>query len=156
MTHADRHGHTHRLELTDATVREWAATVLTADPETGIVLDRSAFYPGGGGQPPDQGVLLWGGVRTRIVGTRKGDELYLLLLGEANGITSKRDPRLDQVAELLLNGENGQGGLLLGKGVVFEREARDDPVADGKMTAARFGTGRLLGNQQASPGDLLL
>jgi misacylated tRNA(Ala) deacylase len=41
------------------------------------VLDRSAFYPGGGGQPPDHGVLLWGGVRTRIVGTRKGDELYL-------------------------------------------------------------------------------
>ena len=78
MTHADRHGHTHRLELTDATVREWTATVLTADPETGIVLDHSAFYPGGGGQPPDQGVLLWGGVRTRIVGTRKGDELYLL------------------------------------------------------------------------------
>ena len=42
------------------------------------MLDRSAFYPGGGGQPPDDGVLLWGGVRTRIVGTRKGDELYLL------------------------------------------------------------------------------
>jgi misacylated tRNA(Ala) deacylase len=42
------------------------------------VLDRSAFYPGGGGQPPDHGVLLWGGVRTRIVGTRKGDEQYLL------------------------------------------------------------------------------
>jgi misacylated tRNA(Ala) deacylase len=42
------------------------------------VLDRSAFYPGGGGQPPDEGVLLWGGVRTRIVGTRRGDEFYLL------------------------------------------------------------------------------
>ncbi len=74
----DTHGHTHRLELDDATVREWDATVLSADAESGIVLDRSAFYPGGGGQPPDQGVLLWGGVRTRIVGTRKGDELYLL------------------------------------------------------------------------------
>lgn len=72
------HGHTHRLDLADATVREWDATVVTADAESGIVLDRSAFYPGGGGQPPDHGVLLWGGVRTRIVGTRKGDELYLL------------------------------------------------------------------------------
>jgi misacylated tRNA(Ala) deacylase len=70
--------HTHRLDLEDATVREWTATVLSADPEQGIVLDRSAFYPGGGGQPPDHGVLLWGGVQTRIVGTRKGDELYLL------------------------------------------------------------------------------
>ena len=52
--------------------------MIAADPEQGIVLDRSAFYPGGGGQPPDEGVLLWGGVRTRIAGTRKGDELYLI------------------------------------------------------------------------------
>ena len=74
---ADTHGHTHRLDLADATVREWDATVLAADPEQGIVLDRSAFYPGGGGQPPDHGVLLWQGVTTRIVGTVKGDDLYL-------------------------------------------------------------------------------
>ena len=52
--------------------------MLAADPENGIVLDRSAFYPGGGGQPPDHGVLLWGGVETRIVGARKGDDLYLV------------------------------------------------------------------------------
>ena len=70
--------HTHRLDLEDASLREWSATVLLADPDQGIVLDRSAFYPGGGGQPPDHGVLLWGNVRTRIVGTRKGDDLYLL------------------------------------------------------------------------------
>ena len=70
--------HTHRLDLEDQTVREWDATVLSASAEDGIVLDRSAFYPGGGGQPPDEGVLLWGGVRTRIVGTRKGDEQYLI------------------------------------------------------------------------------
>jgi misacylated tRNA(Ala) deacylase len=68
---------THRLELTDQTLREWEATVLAAGPD-GIVLDRSAFYPGGGGQPPDNGVLLWGGVVTRIVGARKGDDLYLV------------------------------------------------------------------------------
>jgi misacylated tRNA(Ala) deacylase len=68
---------THRLELDDQTLREWDATVLDAGPD-GIVLDRSAFYPGGGGQPPDQGVLLWGGVQTRIAGARKGDDLYLI------------------------------------------------------------------------------
>jgi len=68
---------THRLELDDQTLREWDAVVLASDPD-GIVLDRSAFYPGGGGQPPDQGVLLWGGVQTRIAGARKGDDLYLI------------------------------------------------------------------------------
>jgi misacylated tRNA(Ala) deacylase len=74
----NQHGHTHRLDLDDASVREWEATVVGVDPERGIVLDRSAFYPGGGGQPPDEGVLLWGGVRTRIVGTVRGDDLYLV------------------------------------------------------------------------------
>jgi misacylated tRNA(Ala) deacylase len=68
---------THRLELDDQTLREWDAVVLAAGPD-GIVLDTSAFYPGGGGQPPDHGVLLWGGVQTRIVGARKGDDLYLI------------------------------------------------------------------------------
>src|SRR3954453_20002275 len=74
---ADLHGRTHRLELTDQSLREWDATVLDVSDE-GIVLDRSAFYPGGGGQPPDHGVLLWGGVQTRIVGARKADDLYLV------------------------------------------------------------------------------
>jgi misacylated tRNA(Ala) deacylase len=72
------HGRTYRLDLADPTLREWTCTVLAADPEQGIVLDRSAFYPGGGGQPPDHGVLLWQGVQTRIVGTRKGDDPYLI------------------------------------------------------------------------------
>ena len=68
---------THRLELDDQALREWDAVVLDATGD-GIVLDRSAFYPGGGGQPPDHGVLLWGGVQTRIDGARKGDDLYLI------------------------------------------------------------------------------
>lgn len=77
-----QHGRTHRLDWEDPTLREWDCTVLAADPEQGIVLDRSAFYPGGGGQPPDHGVLLWQGVQTRIVGTRKGDDLYLIPAGD--------------------------------------------------------------------------
>ena len=73
----DTQWRTHRLELDDQTLREWDATVLAAGAD-GIVLDRSAFYPGGGGQPPDHGVLLWGGVQTQIAGARKGDDLYLI------------------------------------------------------------------------------
>ena len=41
-------GRTTRLELDDQSLREWDATVLDSSPD-GIVLDRSAFYPGGGG-----------------------------------------------------------------------------------------------------------
>ncbi|HEX6870670.1 MAG TPA: alanyl-tRNA editing protein [Micromonosporaceae bacterium] len=77
----EHYGRTQRLDWVDVSVREWDCTVLWSDPDdpdAGIVLDRSAFYPGGGGQPPDHGVLLWQGVQTRIVGTRKGDDLFLL------------------------------------------------------------------------------
>lgn len=40
----------------DAYLKEFDATV-TGVTEKGVVLDRTAFYPGGGGQPPDAGVL---------------------------------------------------------------------------------------------------
>lgn len=73
----DLHGRTQRLELTDQNLRSFEAVVLASTPE-GIVLSRSAFYPGGGGQPADQGTLLWQGVETRIAGVRKGDDLYLI------------------------------------------------------------------------------
>ncbi|NKB91593.1 MAG: alanyl-tRNA editing protein [Candidatus Nanopelagicales bacterium] len=71
------HKHTERLDLLDSTLREWQATVLDVD-DNGIVLDRSAFYPGGGGQPPDHGVLLWSGVQTAIVGARREDDIRLI------------------------------------------------------------------------------
>ena len=51
----------------DATVRQFDAVVVATDSKTGItVLDRTAFYPGGGGQPCDHGVLSWGEVETRV------------------------------------------------------------------------------------------
>ena len=45
------------LYQTDSTLREFDA-VVTEVVGDGIVLDRSAFYPGGGGQPGDLGQLL--------------------------------------------------------------------------------------------------
>jgi misacylated tRNA(Ala) deacylase len=44
------------LFQTDAYCREFSATV-TAVTENGVILDRTAFYPGGGGQPCDFGTL---------------------------------------------------------------------------------------------------
>src|SRR4051794_41540795 len=96
---AHDHGRTERLDLADATLREWDAVVLDVDDE-GVVLDRSAFYPGGGGQPPDHGVLLWGGVQSRVVGARKGDDLVLQL--------AEGDPV--PVAGTAVRGGGGGGG----------------------------------------------
>ena len=56
----------------DAYCKSCDATVVAADDE-GIRLDRTVFYPTGGGQPGDTGVLrLTDGGTVRIVDTRKG------------------------------------------------------------------------------------
>ncbi|MDX1710026.1 MAG: alanyl-tRNA editing protein [Rhodovibrionaceae bacterium] len=56
----------------DAYAKSCEAKVLEAGEE-GIRLDRTVFYPTGGGQPGDQGVLrLSDGGEIRIVDTRKG------------------------------------------------------------------------------------
>ncbi|MET0312638.1 MAG: alanyl-tRNA editing protein [Burkholderiaceae bacterium] len=58
----------------DAYLRETAATVVATGAE-GIVLDRTVFYPLGGGQAGDAGVLvLPGGGEIAIADTRKGKD----------------------------------------------------------------------------------
>ena len=64
----------------DAYLKEADATV-TALEERGVRLDRSIFYPTGGGQPGDTGVLRWDGGEAKIVDTVKadgGDVLHVL------------------------------------------------------------------------------
>ena len=59
----------------DAYQKSCDASVVSAD-ESGIRLDRTVFYPLGGGQPGDSGVLrLADGGSLRIVDTRKGESL---------------------------------------------------------------------------------
>ena len=50
----------------DAYMRDCAATVTAINDRGGIILDRSVFYPTGGGQPGDKGVLHWDGGETPI------------------------------------------------------------------------------------------
>jgi misacylated tRNA(Ala) deacylase len=56
--------------------------VVLASSPAGIILSTSAFYPGGGDRPVDRGVLLWQDVETRIDGVRKGDDLYVIPVGD--------------------------------------------------------------------------
>lgn len=52
---------TELLFRADPYLQEADARVLAHTPEGGIVLDRSVFYPTGGGQPGDSGSLRWDG-----------------------------------------------------------------------------------------------
>jgi misacylated tRNA(Ala) deacylase len=57
----------------DAYAESCRATVTAADAAEGIRLDRTVFYPTGGGQPGDTGRLTWAdGSVTAIADTRKG------------------------------------------------------------------------------------
>lgn len=57
----------------DAYLRRCEARVLEASPE-GVILDRTVFYPLGGGQPGDTGALeAADGRRWEVVDTRKGE-----------------------------------------------------------------------------------
>ena len=58
-----------RLYLADAYIREFDATVVDSD-HGWCVLSQTAFYPGGGGQPPDRGWLIWNAETLAVRGVR--------------------------------------------------------------------------------------
>jgi len=59
---------TERIYSTDAYARTMEATVRRADADDGrLLLDRTVFYPGGGGQPHDLGALWIGDDRIDVV-----------------------------------------------------------------------------------------
>ncbi len=73
---------TELLYQTDAYLKEFSATVISANAETrAVVLDRSAFYPGGGGQPCDFGTLEAHGVTYPVEKVKKQDDDVLHFLG---------------------------------------------------------------------------
>ena len=100
---------TQDLFRTDAYLTECSATV-TAITSQGIVLDRSVFYPLGGGQAGDAGVLQLGdGSEIAIVDTRKGKS-------EDGSFTDAicHLPTPELLAKLLQATETSRGPLAVG------------------------------------------
>ncbi len=64
---------TELLHLENSYTREFDAEVVGHDAgHNGVILDRTAFYPGGGGQLPDQGNLRTAGSDLRVKTVRRG------------------------------------------------------------------------------------
>lgn len=72
---------TEPLFRTDPYLRTAQARVLAATPE-GVILDRSIFYPAGGGQPGDTGRIAWDGGTAAVVDARKAEGAVALVLAE--------------------------------------------------------------------------
>ncbi|MGJ8545495.1 MAG: alanyl-tRNA editing protein [Sulfitobacter sp.] len=64
---------THKLYLEDPYLREAEAQVVGHTGEGAVILDRSVFYPSGGGQPGDSGWLRWRGNALPIATSVKAD-----------------------------------------------------------------------------------
>ena len=60
----------------DSYLKEFDAEV-TAVTDKGVVLERTAFYPGGGGQPPDTGSLRFGDHEAAVKRIRRIDGEYV-------------------------------------------------------------------------------
>lgn len=81
---------TEELFRQDSYIKECEATVVrleTRDDRLGIVLDRTVFYPMGGGQPGDTGTLSWSGGEAEVLDTRYGDGREILHIIAADAQT---------------------------------------------------------------------
>ena len=93
---------TELLYLTDSYLREFDATV-TAAEKNRVVLNRTAFYPGGGGQPHDTGVLRAGDRTWRVERVkRQGGQVWHFLDGEAPPVGTPVHGELDWERRYLL------------------------------------------------------
>ncbi len=62
----------------DSYIQNFEATIVGVVPETrAVILDRTAFYPGGGGQPADRGTLSVGGTTYQVTHAKKAGDSVL-------------------------------------------------------------------------------
>ncbi len=75
---------THLLYQTDSYLKTFSSVVSAVDEvNRGVVLEQSAFYPGGGGQPADSGTLLWDNASLVVTRAKKiGADVFHYISGD--------------------------------------------------------------------------
>ncbi len=130
---------TERIYSTDSYARAMDAQVVGVDRDDGrILLDRTVFYPGGGGQPPDIGELWIGDDRlsvTRVTQDSSG-VWHWVDSGVLPNVGTDVDGRVDWERRYLLMRTHTAMHALCG--VIWERF--ESPVTGGNMNP---GEGRL-------------
>jgi len=73
---------TEKVYQFDAYAKDFVTQVLARDSDH-VLLGKTAFYPGGGGQPADEGSLQWQATLRPVVGFRtSGDEVWHQVAGD--------------------------------------------------------------------------
>lgn len=122
---------TEKLYWKDQKMKEFYANVVSAGEE-GVILDKTAFYPRGGGQPADTGFLMQGDNRYEVTNVeKKGDDVVHIM---ANG--SLPEP-----------GERIFGKIDWGKRESHMRYHTAIHVMDGIITRKHGSEGTLTGSQ---------
>ncbi len=86
---------TELLYLTDAYVQNFEA-VVTAVTDNGVILDKTAFYPGGGGQPNDVGTLAADDQTWQVTKVKKaGGDVVHFVEGEPPAVGTAVTGQLD-------------------------------------------------------------
>lgn len=137
---------TEALFRNDAYLRDARATVLALTEQGGIVLDRTVFYPTGGGQPGDAGVLRWSDAETKITTAIKGEDGAIILVpAEGSAL-----PGVGDVVEQALDWETRYRHMRIHTALHLLSVVIPLPVSGGAITAQK---GRLDFDMPEAPAD---
>lgn len=114
-------------------------------PEGALIVDRSVFYPTGGGQPGDSGMLDWSGGRMPIATTIKVDGGIALVPAEPLPM-----PPVGAPARMILDWSRRLGHMRVHTALHLLSVVIPLPVTGGQISADR---GRLDFDMPEAPGD---
>ncbi len=138
---------TEPLYRDDAYARDCTATVTAINERGGVVLDRTVFYPTGGGQPGDAGVLAWDGGETPIALAVKGDAPGEVVHVPSEGATL---PPVGATVTARLDWETRHRHMRVHTALHLLSVVIPLPVTGGSISAAK---GRLDFDMPEAPGD---
>ncbi|MFQ5566747.1 MAG: alanyl-tRNA editing protein [Paracoccaceae bacterium] len=138
---------TEPLYRDDAYLRECTATVTAINDRGGVVLDRTVFYPTGGGQPGDRGTLVWDGGETPIATAVKGESAGEIVHVPAEGAAL---PPVGAEVAARLDWETRYRYMRVHTGLHLLSVVIPLPVTGGSISA---GKGRLDFDMPEAPAD---
>ncbi|WP_417699161.1 alanyl-tRNA editing protein [Pseudophaeobacter sp.] len=130
----------------DAYLQEAQARVTAHLPDGGLVLDRSLFYPTGGGQPGDTGRLAWAAGTCRVDNTVKGTAGGAVLICAADDPL----PPIGAQVSQQLDWQRRYGHMRVHTALHLLSVAVPFEVSGGAITASK---GRLDFNMPEAPAD---